>query len=83
MNGAEILAEDQLTGSEASEECAILNRIEHLPTEVVRLFLWVSVPGLSKFVHASLRQMGRMPDERRHPRIERSARRAAAPAEPS
>ncbi len=39
MNGAEILAEDQLTGSEASEDCAI-----------------------------------------RYPRIERSARRATAPA---
>jgi hypothetical protein len=83
MNGAEIRAEDQLTGSEASDDCAILNRIEHLPTKVVWLFLWVSVLGLSKFVHASLRQMGRMPDERRYLRIERLARRATAPAEPS
>jgi hypothetical protein len=49
MNGAEILAEDQLTGSAASEDYAIL-------------------------------QMGRTPDERRYPRIERSARRATAPA---
>ncbi len=114
-----VLAANELTSAQASEDMATLNRDEHLPTEAGWLFICVGVLGIvlpgiigapfliagadvvtpggrkrlarrvgarpPKFVHASLRQIGRMLDylERRYPRIESSPLRENPPPEPS